>query len=58
MKKLFDETPGLTIDYLTLADGETLAELPVVTPTTVALIAARVAGVRLIDNCLLGQGMK
>ncbi|HVU86397.1 MAG TPA: pantoate--beta-alanine ligase [Pirellulales bacterium] len=58
MKSLFDETPGVTIDYLALADSETLAEVPATTPTTVALIAARIAGVRLIDNCFLGQGMK
>ncbi len=58
MKCLIDATPGVTTDYLALADGDTLAELPVLTPTTVALIAARVGGVRLIDNCILGQGMK
>jgi pantoate--beta-alanine ligase len=58
MKQLFGEASGVTLDYLTLADSETLAEVPVVTATTVALIAARVAGVRLIDNCMLGQGLK
>jgi pantoate--beta-alanine ligase len=57
MKQLFDETPGVTVDYLSLADSETLVEVSVVTATTVALIAARVAGVRLIDNCVLGKGM-
>jgi pantoate--beta-alanine ligase len=58
MQKLFDEAPGLTLDYLTLADCDTLAEVQKATATTVALIAARLAGVRLIDNCLLGQGVK
>jgi pantoate--beta-alanine ligase len=55
MSELFDEAPGVTIDYLALADAESLAELPTVTAHTVALVAARVAGVRLIDNCFLWQ---
>ncbi|HEY4311429.1 MAG TPA: pantoate--beta-alanine ligase [Pirellulales bacterium] len=58
MQRLFDEAPGLTLDYLALADCDTLAEVQKATATTVALIAARLSGVRLIDNCLLGQGIK
>jgi pantoate--beta-alanine ligase len=55
MAELFDNTPGVTVDYLALADSESLAEVPSVTSHTVALVAARVAGIRLIDNCSLGQ---
>lgn len=55
MLELFAATPGVTVDYLTLADGDTLAEVEQVTANTVALIAARVGNVRLIDNCLLGS---
>ena len=55
MRDLFDEAPGATVDYLTLADGESLREVDEVTPHTVALVAARVGGVRLIDNCFLWQ---
>jgi pantoate--beta-alanine ligase len=55
MMELFEATPGVAIDYLALADGETLDELDCVTGETVALVAARVAGVRLIDNCPLSQ---
>ncbi len=58
MKEQFDKLPGVTIDYLSLADGESLAEANEATATTVALIAARLGGVRLIDNCILGIGMK
>ncbi len=52
MRELFVATPGVTIDYLSLADGDTLAEVDRATANTVALIAARVGNVRLIDNCL------
>ena len=55
MSELLAEDPGVKIDYLTLADSETLAEVTEATPHTVALVAARVAGVRLIDNCFLWQ---
>ena len=55
MRELFVATPGVTIDYLSLADGDTLAEVDRATANTVALIAARVGNVRLIDNCLLGS---
>jgi pantoate--beta-alanine ligase len=55
MRELFDEAPGTTVDYLTLADGESLREVDEITPHTVALVAARVGGVRLIDNCFLWQ---
>jgi pantoate--beta-alanine ligase len=55
MRELFDEAPGATIDYLTLADGESLHDVDEATPHTVALVAARIGGVRLIDNCFLWQ---
>jgi pantoate--beta-alanine ligase len=42
-----------TIDYVALADPDTLTEVPRVEGKTVALIACRVGSTRLIDNCLL-----
>ena len=53
--EIFEEAPGVSVDYLALADAETLAEVRKVTPHTVALVAARVGGVRLIDNCTLSS---
>jgi pantoate--beta-alanine ligase len=41
------------IDYVALADAETLAEMPVIDRPAVALIAAFVGATRLIDNRLL-----
>jgi pantoate--beta-alanine ligase len=49
---------GITrIDYATLADPETLAEVPRIDERAVALIACFVGTTRLIDNRLLGKGM-
>jgi pantoate--beta-alanine ligase len=44
----------LEIDYVALADPDTLAAIERVDRPAVALIAARVAGTRLIDNELIG----
>lgn len=44
------EQAGLDVDYATIADTTTLAELSSVQPAMVLLIAARLGDVRLIDN--------
>jgi pantoate--beta-alanine ligase len=44
------------IDYVALADPETLAEKPLIDGPTVALIACFVGATRLIDNALLNAG--
>lgn len=49
MRKLLDEA-RLEIDYVALADRETLAPLEQVDRPAVALVAARVGTTRLIDN--------
>ncbi|MBI2827149.1 MAG: pantoate--beta-alanine ligase [Planctomycetia bacterium] len=55
MMEIFEATPGVTLDYLALADADTLVEVSEVNPHTVALVAARVGNVRLIDNSFLWQ---
>ncbi len=53
-KAMINATPGVELDYFTIADGETL--LPIVTKNAaqpVALVAAKVGETRLIDNMLL-----
>jgi pantoate--beta-alanine ligase len=42
-----------TIDYVTLADPETLAPVEEVNAAAVALVAVRIGGTRLIDNLIL-----
>jgi pantoate--beta-alanine ligase len=44
----------LDVDYVALADPDTLAAVPRIDRPAVALIAARVGGTRLIDNELIG----
>ena len=44
------QTPGVEVDYATIANAQTLAEEPEPTGPLVALIAARVGTTRLIDN--------
>ena len=54
-KKMISETPGVVLDYLTIADPETL--LPITDEkqkNAVVLVAAKVGETRLIDNVLLG----
>lgn len=53
-KKIINKTPGIELDYFTIADGETLLPLQnkeIENP--VALVAAKVGETRLIDNILL-----
>ena len=50
MHALLSGTPGVVVDYATLIDPDSLAELAAVQPRMVAIIAARVGTTRLIDN--------
>ncbi len=47
--------PEFTVEYVAVRDAKTLRPIKKITPAThaVALIAARIGGVRLIDNMLL-----
>jgi pantoate--beta-alanine ligase len=51
---VLDAEPGVAVDYLAVADAETLAPLERVEDGAVAMVAARVGATRLIDNVLLG----
>jgi len=55
MRKILSEAGVGPIDYVALADPQTLAEKPVIDGPTVALIAAHVGTTRLIDNRLLNS---
>lgn len=53
-KAMISQTPGVILDYLTIANGDTL--LPITSKTKhnmVALVAAKVGETRLIDNVIL-----
>jgi pantoate--beta-alanine ligase len=53
MRTLLESHPEVKIDYVTIADPDSLVELSVAQPAMVALIAARVGNTRLIDNQML-----
>ncbi|HLI52539.1 MAG TPA: pantoate--beta-alanine ligase [Thermomicrobiaceae bacterium] len=47
--------PLIEIEYVTIRNGETLAEQAVLDPTSVLLIAVRIGNVRLIDNLIFSE---
>lgn len=53
MLNTLQATPGVTVDYATVADPETLEVLAQPRPRMVLLIAARVDQTRLIDNLIV-----
>ena len=54
MKALIQKQPLADIDYISIADAETLEELDVVKPPALVSMAVRIGGTRLIDNVVLG----
>lgn len=48
-------TPGVTLDYIAVADPKDLAPVAQAPSGTVVAIAARVGSTRLIDNLILGE---
>ena len=55
MLSLLEDTPGVEVDYVSIADAVTLAELDAIDRPALVSLAARVSGVRLIDNIVLGE---
>ncbi len=53
MRALMEAHPEIKIDYVVIADPDSLVELTAPQPAMVALIAARVGATRLIDNRVL-----
>jgi len=54
MLALFQDVRGVQVDYVALVDPTSLAEVAELAATTVALLAVRVDGTRLIDNARIG----
>jgi len=53
MREVFATEPEVAVEYIVLADPDSLAEVEQLTGPTVALVAARVGSTRLIDNEIL-----
>jgi pantoate--beta-alanine ligase len=49
---------ALAVDYIAVVDPDSLTAVAEAVPGTIVAIAARVGSTRLIDNVILGQGMR
>ena len=56
MANALNAAPGVSLDYVSIADADTLAELDEIDRPALVSLAARVGGARLIDNVVLGAG--
>jgi pantoate--beta-alanine ligase len=54
MAKLIGKEPLATIDYISIADNETLEELEEVRPPALVSLAVKIGRTRLVDNVVLG----
>lgn len=54
MAELVSKAPGANIDYISIADIETLADVEEISGKVLVSIAARIGKPRLIDNIILG----
>jgi len=54
MIKLIQQQPLANIDYISIADAETLEELDAVNPPALVSLAVKIGKTRLIDNVVLG----
>jgi len=54
MASLIEHEPFATIDYISIADPETLKEIGVIDRPALVSLAVRIGGTRLIDNTMLG----
>jgi pantoate--beta-alanine ligase len=56
MRQELRHEPEVSVEYIAIAEPETLAPIATVSAATVVAIAARIGGTRLIDNITLGEG--
>ena len=57
MRRVLEMSPGVRLEYISLAEPEALAPVETVDGGTVVALAARVGSTRLIDNIILGEGL-
>ena len=53
MTALIKKEALANIEYVSIADGNTLEELEIIRPPAIALLTVRVGKTRLIDNAIL-----
>ena len=57
MRGVLDAEPGVRVEYIAIAEPESLRPIATVDGRTIVAIAARVGSTRLIDNINLAQGL-
>jgi pantoate--beta-alanine ligase len=57
MRRVLDAEPGVRVEYIAIAEPESLRPIATVDGRTIAAIAAQVGSTRLIDNINLAQGL-
>jgi pantoate--beta-alanine ligase len=57
MRQELRQEPEVLVEYIAVAEPETLGPVATVDAATIVAIAARVGGTRLIDNVTLGEGI-
>jgi pantoate--beta-alanine ligase len=55
MTTLIQREPLAKIDYVSIAEPETLEEIVEIDRTALVSLAVRIGGIRLIDNVTLGE---
>ena len=58
MEEEFRVYPRVTVDYIAIVEPETMHPIDAVDGLTIVAVAARVGSVRLIDNIILGEGVR
>ena len=58
MREVILSADGASIDYVAIADPDTLQPVATIERPVAALLAVRIDGTRLIDNCLLEPGAR
>ncbi|HEY8196176.1 MAG TPA: pantoate--beta-alanine ligase [Gemmatimonadales bacterium] len=57
MRQELGREPAVAVEYISIADPDTLAPVEMADQRTVVSLAARIRGTRLIDNIKLGEGI-
>lgn len=58
MRAVLEGYPGADVEYVAVVDPESLAPVETVDASTLVALAARVGSTRLIDNVVLGEGLR
>ncbi len=58
MQEILRGHPGVSVEYIAIAEAQSMRPVDVVDQATIVALAARIGTTRLIDNIILGQGLR